>query len=75
MQDLIDAIHGCYLVTAREAVLMNNEVVCARQEDIAELEKKQDEIEVNFKRAQVYVQQWQRNLEEVSALTEGNSIA
>ena len=53
----------------REAVL-NNEVVSEREEDIAELEKKQDECEENLRRAQEYVRKWQRNLAEVGAVTE-----
>jgi hypothetical protein len=47
---------------------MNNELVTERVDDIAELERIQDECEENFRRAAAYVKQWQRNLAEVCRL-------
>lgn len=54
-----------YKLLVQEAALMNNEVFAERADDIANLENKQTECEENFRRAQNYVQQWQRNLAEV----------
>jgi hypothetical protein len=65
IQDMIDAISNSYLSIRREADLMNNAVVSERIEDIADLERKEDECEESFRRAQEYVQQWSRNLAEV----------
>lgn len=65
VQDMIDAVNGCYLAMRKEAALMNNEVVSEQVDTITALESKQDECEENFRQAQEYVQQWQRSLTEV----------
>jgi hypothetical protein len=65
VQDMIDAVNNCCLLMRRDATLVKNPVVAERMEDIAKLEQKQDECEENLRRAQDYVQQWQRNLAEV----------